>query len=43
MVFIVKKSAEATIRNVEELIILDAQKQPHSIYRKRILGESDGC
>lgn len=36
MVSIMKKEVKATIRNVEELIILDAQRQPHSIYRKRV-------
>jgi hypothetical protein len=35
-----KKVAKGTKRNIEETIIIDAQGQPHSIFQKRILGET---
>jgi hypothetical protein len=31
-----KKAANDLARNIEELIILDPQRQPHTIYRKRV-------
>jgi hypothetical protein len=33
-----KKATEETTREIEELVVLDAHGQPHSIYRKRIAG-----
>jgi hypothetical protein len=36
-VLILKKMSKPR-RNIEELIVLDAKRQPHSIFQKRIVG-----
>jgi hypothetical protein len=38
MVSQLKKAGKETKRNIEELIVLDARRQPHTIYRKRAMG-----
>jgi hypothetical protein len=38
LVLQLKKTTIDTTRNIEELIIKDTRKQPHSIYQKRITG-----
>jgi hypothetical protein len=36
LVLQLKKATNEIKRHIEELIILDAQRQPHTIYKKRI-------
>jgi len=38
MVLQLEKATKETKRNIEELIVLDAQRQPHTIYLKKITG-----
>ena len=38
LVLQLKKATKETTRKIEEMIILDAQRQSHVIYKKRILG-----